>query len=325
MEFAQELAADLSVEAEAKQAKLLLTPVGLYNLLNQQFIAYNQQKLPGVLKPKPVDAVEVVAPPKETNASPAKASLFKFFDSLASDVKKAAVVTIEKNLKHAMVIRFMQSEMQDILSKPGSVHKKMTDLTILFYGMFEFITERFVDPSDPIFCELLKEVHVKLWVGTPEAAAETSKNNFRIKFAKQIRRASNLLYYHSTTNLEELLAAYTSSTVEGIHSYSFRHYRCRDINGETRPENILNDMVAHWQQTYDSKIIIADNYLLYMQLGVELFTLTADMGETYNPFLAELPQTEFTLDPVQNSNNEEQFSATKRDFSEFVSAVRNSK
>jgi len=323
MEFAQELAADLSGEAQAKQTKLLLTPVGLYNLLNQQFIAYNQQKLPGVFKPKPVDAGAVAPAPKETSASPAKASLFKFFDSLVTDVKKVTVITIEKNLKHALVIRFMQNEMQDILSKPGSVHKKMTDLTILFYGLLDFITKSAIEPSDPIFCELLKEVDVKLWIGMSDAADENN-SNFRSKFAKQIRRASNLLYYNSSAELAEQFATYSTNSLSGIHSYSYRHYRCKEINAETRPENIVNDLVSHWQQTYDSSITNTDNYLLYMQLGVELFTLTADMGEIYNPFLTELPQTEFTIDPPQNNNNEEQFSATKRDFNEFVAAVRNS-
>ncbi len=323
MEFAQELASDLTENAQAQQTKLLLTPVGLYNLLNQQFIAYNQQKLPGVLKPKPVDAV--AATPKETSASPAKASFIKFFDSLAADVKKVAVVTIEKNLKHALVIRFMQNEMEDILSKPGSAHKKMTDLTILFYGMHDFILEPFLEPSDPIFCELLKDVHIKLWTGTPDVTEEKSKNTFRSKFAKQINRARYLLYYNSTTDLAEQLAAYSTNALSGIHSYSYHRYRCKEINEETRPEMIFNDMVAHWQQAYDSKIIATDNYLLYMQLGVELFTLTADMGQTYNPFLADLPQTEFTIELPQNNNNVEQFGATKRDFSEFVAAVRNAK
>lgn len=159
-----------------------LTPVGLQQLLLQQFDIYLHQKVPSFLKSNdeapveaPVEAPALVAvADNEAVAQPqaaTKSSFWKMFDQasakakqLAADAKKAAVESFGQTRTHSSQVKLVIEEMEDILRKEGSAVKKMTDLTILFHGLHCHIR---TGTHSKDLLPLLDAVNNRLWGCTP--------------------------------------------------------------------------------------------------------------------------------------------------------------
>jgi hypothetical protein len=141
----------------------LLTPVGLYLILNKQFEIYRNQNKLWLLK----DGV-TLPEFQFTKNNDLKGKLGQLASKAGQfALKKGAALgtsIYEYMLQHTALTQFVTKEMQDILAQENaSPLKKMIDLTILFDGLYNFIA---LEPNSAEFLPLLDQVKEDLWAAT---------------------------------------------------------------------------------------------------------------------------------------------------------------
>lgn len=287
----------------------LLTPVSLHHLMLAQFERYRNQKKPQLLKdnssvPAMAEAhdfaPEFEEPPKSAFNKAGEYAGF-FLKKAASEVYEYAICT------HTSLTKFVEKEMESILLQSASAAKKMTDLTILFYGLHAYIaTRKSVDLR-----KLLDEVDKRLWEGTPltqirnrRVAIKLDENGeqrrgtaevvideqplynmredrmeFRSVFRIQIENAKNLIS-HNTTLIDKALNGEIVARVSSM---------------------IRNTQPVEWPyRSLEQGKIIAQG------------EPNAWMGSTYQKFLGRLSEREYTLTAVANGEEQDDFSLNDR-------------
>jgi hypothetical protein len=126
----------------------LLTPQGLVEMLKHEFRIYRDEQKLDSLK-------------DETVAT--------------SWIKQKAAAAYESTLKHKALTDFVIRQMDEILAEAGSLEKKMTDLTILFYGLYNYMTlERHSAHLSP----KLEIVRRALWAATPHHEVQLAPEGY---------------------------------------------------------------------------------------------------------------------------------------------------
>lgn len=149
----------------ADNDETLLTPVKLLELLSQEIDHYLDLNKPQILLDSAeTPAANVAEPAAQKSSQESKSSSTRFFGSIKTFIKEKAALAIEHTFStHATTIKFVREQMQEILRQEGSALKKMTDITILFYGLCSYISTR---NSVNLHNALLKIEHL-LWAHVP--------------------------------------------------------------------------------------------------------------------------------------------------------------
>jgi hypothetical protein len=179
------------VEKDYAPIAELLTPVALQRLLLQKFEEYLNGRKPEFMKDQSETAIEggQDQSPKEEAKSPSSS----FFGSAASYLKKKATQVFEHAARtHATTVEFMREEMEDILRQEGSSLKKMTDLTILFYGLCSYISTR----NSVDLHNALGEIEQLLWAGVPFVKKYDVVSTQVKRFVEESQRQTNSLNLH---------------------------------------------------------------------------------------------------------------------------------
>jgi hypothetical protein len=169
----------------------LLTPVALQRLLLQKFEEYLNGRKPEFLKdhsdsPAVGGQEQQEQRPKDEATSPPSS----LFGSTVSYFKKKATQVYEHAARtHATIIEFMREEMEDILRQQGSSLKKMTDLSILFYGLCSYISTR----NSVDLHNALGEIEQRLWAGVPFVSKYDVVSTQVKRFIEENRRQTNSL------------------------------------------------------------------------------------------------------------------------------------
>ena len=138
----------------------LLSPEKFQLLLLEKFEIYLNKNKPTFLQNNtPIDAAgadkAALEQPKENPTS----GVSKLFGS----VRKFTSGVFESTRTHAPLVKFFREEMAEILSQKASSLTKMTNLSILFYGLYSYILCRNSADLRP----LLADVDQRLWASCP--------------------------------------------------------------------------------------------------------------------------------------------------------------
>jgi hypothetical protein len=134
----------------------LLMPERLQELLLIEFKGYLDSRKPNFLQSsdsKPEEGEST------GSISQLVGSACRYFKSVTAEVVEHASRT------HATLIKFFSDEMADIMSQNVDPLTKMTNLTILFYGLYSYILMR----NSKDLCPRLDRVDRRLWLGFPKS------------------------------------------------------------------------------------------------------------------------------------------------------------
>lgn len=134
----------------------LLTPERLQELLLVEFKGYLDYRKPNFLQSSDSKSEEVES---TGGFSQLVGSACRYFKSVTAEVVEHASRT------HATLINFFSDEMADVMSQNVDPLTKMTNLTILFYGLYSYILMR----NSKDLCPRLDRVDRKLWLGFPKS------------------------------------------------------------------------------------------------------------------------------------------------------------
>jgi hypothetical protein len=269
--------------------RFLLTPIGLQQYLLAQFDFYCNDKKPEALKAnKEAPALGSSTELLEEFKKDKKATASKFFGAAGAFFKKTASLAYDHAKRtHASTTEFVANEMEHILRQPCSALKKMTDLTILFHGLYNYMATRNSKELKP----LLEEVMRSLWAGTPQiiplyrgnlivGSTSVDKQTFVTRFEKQIQVAQKLIMSNSTAV-----------------DRAFNEKRMRALNEEAMSEGVPpklagdNNNPQEWQYRCSELAELGHHYTAYGAYQPP----TAWMGDVYKVFLNALTVDHYTL------------------------------
>jgi hypothetical protein len=147
-------------EKTMQQPDELLSPEKLQLLLLDRFEIYLNKNKPTFLQNN--TAIEATGADKATSDQPKDGSI-SAMSKLSGSVRRFTSGIFESTRTHAPLVKFFREEMADILSQKASSLTKMTNLSILFYGLYSYILCRNSADLRP----LLAAVDQLLWASCP--------------------------------------------------------------------------------------------------------------------------------------------------------------
>ena len=285
----------------------LLTPVEFYNLITMIFKTYLDQKKPPILREGVHNNFEAPIAQNNFDTNTLSGLAGKFGFILKKEAKKTMVTVYENWQTFSALNQFVTKEMQDILAQDGaSAVTKMTNLTILFQGYYNFMA---LQANSQGLLPLLESVKRRLWAATQSAEANSSpssksaENNseiigrdelaFNDTFFLNIKRAQELLGHMLTDSTQKEYATYKqgpfdnydlqrkvakpatfaalNNQVAPILNYDIWHYRCEDSADKIPKEHQIKILRDFWRNERKGVYGCPEERLLaYTQLGVSL-------------------------------------------------------
>jgi hypothetical protein len=269
--------------------RLLLTPIGLQQYLLAQFDSYCNDKKPEALKVNAeVPALGTSKEVLEEFKRDKKTAASKFLGAAGAFFKKTASLAYDHaNRTHASTTEFIANEMEHILGQHCSALKKMTDLTILFHGLYNYMATRNSKDLKP----LLEEVMQSLWAGTPQVIpvyrgnlivgyTSADKQAFVTRFEKQIQVAQKLIMSNSTA----VERAFNERRMRALNEEAMNEGGDPKLAGD-------NNNPQEWQYRCSELAELGHRYTAYGAYQPP----TAWMGEGYKAFLDSLTVDHYTL------------------------------
>lgn len=231
---------------------VLYTPMRLRSRLLRIFDEYRDKKLPNSLKVDP-----------ETAKVPAKnLGWGSWFQRGIATVATAAA---SKTRTHAVMTTFVAEEIDRILSdRYAAPLTKMTNLTILFYGLLAYMRSRH---SKDLYPELQK---IKIW-----PLGSVDEGYFTGKFLEQIESASNLI--HSNLTATDKAKNYAirfpgNPLLDNDEAYRWE-YQCTPLGQKgVRPMADMGDIYYTFLETLNESecaLIREDSLVLDSPVSVE--------------------------------------------------------
>ncbi len=174
---------------------VLMTPEAFQAELVITLETYRTGRKPEALRVKA--EIESVAPAKdvleEFKQQPGKVAS-DFWGRFKAKAQNVASDLSENLATHSAATKLCEAQMSEILRKNSSRLKKMTDLAILFHGLFLHVHQ---NTNSVSLIALLTEFNAKLWAGTPDddSGEKTDQKTFKARFYTQICNAA--LYFYN--------------------------------------------------------------------------------------------------------------------------------
>lgn len=184
------------------------------------------------------EAAQAVANSGEAKPAQSGYGFFGVLGSVASSVasmtKNAVVKTYQARKQHLPVTKFVTSEMESIMAQKASSLTKLTNLIILFYGLYSYLTSA---RNSKTLTPLLNTVDKLLWKAIPftNKTAELQAAIDRIRF-----------------NHEQILSSNESAGDVGVEPGLNEHHL-----------SFLNTQIRKCCQNGDDNVVKADR-LLFM-------------------------------------------------------------
>ncbi len=277
----------------------LLTPVDLHKILLTQFEHYRNQKKPETLKGY-VEEADLSLDSKST-FSKISDSAALFFKKTASGVYEYAICT------HTTLTKFVEGEMRKILSQTASATKKMTDLTILFYGLQEYIATR----NSVDLRNLLQQVDHRLWQGTPLIQIRNRR------FAISIDESGKQQFNEECIIEEQVLYQMREDRMKFKEKFALQIDNAKkliSLNTTFIDKAINGELVSKVNAVVRSLPLVEFPYLsTELHRPVILGQApTASMGLCYQHFLDRLAEKDCTLNHVSEMSDEDVYASDFR-------------
>jgi hypothetical protein len=276
----------------------LLVPERLQELLMVEFKGYLDSRKPNFLQnsdPQP----EEVEPTR--SISQLVGSACRYFKSITAEVVEQASRT------HATLIKFFTDEMADIMSQNVDPLTKMTNLMILFYGLYSYILMR----NSKDLCPRLDKIDRKLWLGFPKSDRRVNQelkalieNNLGKRFHKPYT-----LGYDKAEILERLVELTSQAQDRREFIIKFNNeimvaHSLMSINVNLISNNLSKNEADSNKDVLPTLLSIRNAYRCPERNMLEFcysfsaqetereaakgITPSADMGSTYNAFLKDI-------------------------------------